>query len=148
MLFRSKELEGDLLNQYETISNETFGIPKPVIEEPPPKEPPPKTQGQRLKDLDTERDAMIELAKSTGQDISAVEKEYYNERLNLLYSFLDEDVKANKFTWATIGEDLDTPSCFFVFCFAYNLFFWSGLVHSMISLVILLSRLWRHLIIT
>ena len=108
-----KELEGVLLNQYETISNETFGIPKPVIEEPPPKEPPPKTQGQELKELDEKYQQMIQLAKDTNQDVAAVEKEYYNARLNLLYDFLERDVKANKFTWATIGEDLDTTLAVF-----------------------------------
>jgi len=100
----------EVIAQYNSI---VLGEKKPPITLPPSKELPPKTQGQRLKDLDTERDAMIELAKSTGQDISAVEKEYYNKRLNLLYSFLDEDVKANKFTWATIGEDLDTTLAVF-----------------------------------
>ncbi|HON97039.1 MAG TPA: hypothetical protein PK222_02140, partial [Bacteroidales bacterium] len=100
----------EVIAQYNSI---VLGEKKPSIILPFPKEPPPKTQGQRLKDLDTERDAMIELAKSTGQDVAAVEKEYYNKRLNLLYSFLDEDVKANKFTWATIGEDLDTTLAVF-----------------------------------
>ena len=100
----------EVIAQYNSI---VLGEKKPSIILPFPKEPPPPTQGQRLKDLDTERDAMIELAKSTGQDVAAVEKEYYNKRLNLLYSFLDEDVKANKFTWATIGEDLDTTLAVF-----------------------------------
>ena len=40
-----------------------------------------------------------------------------------------------------------TPLCFFVFLTILQFAFWSGLVHSMISLLILLSRLWRHLII-
>jgi len=100
----------EVIAQYNSIVS---GEKKPPITLPPSKELPPPTQGQRLKDLDTERDAMIELAKSTGQDVAAVEKEYYNKRLNLLYSFLDEDVKANKFTWATIGEDLDTTLAVF-----------------------------------
>jgi len=109
-LEKLKKDQAEVIAQYNSI---VLGEKKPSIILPFPKEPPPKTQGQRLKDLDTERDAMIELAKSTGQDISAVEKEYYNKRLNLLYSFLDEDVKANKFTWATIGEDLDTTLAVF-----------------------------------
>jgi hypothetical protein len=109
-LKKLKEDQAEVIAQYTSI---VLGEKKPPITLPPSKELPPKTQGQRLKDLDTERDAMIELAKSTGQDISAVEKEYYNKRLNLLYSFLDEDVKANKFTWATIGEDLDTTLAVF-----------------------------------
>ena len=109
-LEKLKKDQAEVIAQYNSI---VLGEKKPPITLPPSKELPPPTQGQRLKDLDTERDAMIELAKSTGQDISAVEKEYYNKRLNLLYSFLDEDVKANKFTWATIGEDLDTTLAVF-----------------------------------
>ena len=109
-LEKLKKDQAEVIAQYNSI---VLGGKKPPITLPPSKELPPPTQGQRLKDLDTERDAMIELAKSTGQDVAAVEKEYYNKRLNLLYSFLDEDVKANKFTWATIGEDLDTTLAVF-----------------------------------
>lgn len=50
-------------------------------------------QGNRLKTLDEEYKARVALAESNGEDVAAIEKEWYEKRLALLGDFVVEDAR-------------------------------------------------------
>lgn len=50
-------------------------------------------QGTRLKTLDEEYKARVALAESNGEDVAAIEKEWYDKRLAMLGDFVVEDAK-------------------------------------------------------
>ncbi len=52
-----------------------------------------ESQGERLKDLDTEYKARIALAERNGEDTAAIEKKWYEARNRLLAEFVVEDSK-------------------------------------------------------
>ncbi len=52
-----------------------------------------ESQGERLKDLDTEYAARKALAERNGEDTAAIEKKWYEARLKLLGDFVVEDAK-------------------------------------------------------
>lgn len=76
-------------------------------------------QGTRLKDLDTEYKASIELANELGQNTLLIEEEYYEKRLALLGAFVLEDAKKQisvadslksklAGAYASVGEEIDS----------------------------------------
>lgn len=61
-------------------------------------------QGSRLKTLDEEYKARVALAESNGEDVAAIEKDWYQKRLALLGDFVVEDARKGK----TLTESLDS----------------------------------------
>lgn len=100
-----KSLRNEITQLGNEIENEKkviYGFPMPTSEKKGTPSPDTtgagtgtkkKTQGEQLKELDTEYQARIELAKRAGEDTAAVEKEWYDKRLELLASFVVEDTK-------------------------------------------------------
>jgi len=74
-----------------------------------------KSQGERLKELDEEYKTRKALALRNGEDIYAIEREAQSKRLELLQTFVAEDVAARKKNadiavalTASLGKDLES----------------------------------------
>jgi uncharacterized protein YoxC len=90
----------DDIELYKSIAMGTYIPPSPLE---PAKNPSPGgggstgsttlPQGTRLKALDEEYKARIALAENTGEDVAAIEKEWYDKRLAMLGDFVVEDAK-------------------------------------------------------